>query len=368
MDVAIIGGGIVGLSLARELLEQGLSVTVFERESLCGQGTSSASLRVLHSGFRYLASGNLTACAESMKARALFHTRYPSLVAPLYCALPVSSVEGIGARLLALPYRVLLDRFGFHDPSPIVRPTATFASENPDLPELPSERVLEWQDSYLFEPRALTDAVCREILEKGGSLRTSCCVSSLRPEKDGWSIESLNESFTANIVVRTSRDKDLLSTSPSEGFPLARAWNVVVNTSFVPQGRGIGIKGRSGRMFFCVGRGSCTAIGTMYDPLTSHLTRGAPSLEEVRDFINEVSLAFRRRIRFSVVDVESGEHGFIPVRSVTRQGVKFLGRDKVKKSGPPFLYEVYGTKFTTAPVLAERVTRQILTDLKEVRE
>ncbi len=50
--VGIIGGGITGLSLARDLAMRGLEVTLFERSSL-GDETSSHTHGVLHSGARY---------------------------------------------------------------------------------------------------------------------------------------------------------------------------------------------------------------------------------------------------------------------------------------------------------------------------
>jgi len=50
--VGIIGGGITGLGLARDLAMRGLEVTVFDRSSL-GQETSSHTHGVLHSGARY---------------------------------------------------------------------------------------------------------------------------------------------------------------------------------------------------------------------------------------------------------------------------------------------------------------------------
>jgi L-2-hydroxyglutarate oxidase len=54
-DVAVVGGGLVGLATAMQLLEQrpGLRVTVLEREEQVGQGQSSRNSGVLHAGLYY---------------------------------------------------------------------------------------------------------------------------------------------------------------------------------------------------------------------------------------------------------------------------------------------------------------------------
>lgn len=54
-DFAIVGGGIVGLALARELLRRapGASVVVFEKEEGLGEHASGRNSGVLHAGFYY---------------------------------------------------------------------------------------------------------------------------------------------------------------------------------------------------------------------------------------------------------------------------------------------------------------------------
>ena len=50
-DITIIGAGVVGLSIAKTLAEQGkLSVLVIEKNESFGQETSSRNSEVIHSG------------------------------------------------------------------------------------------------------------------------------------------------------------------------------------------------------------------------------------------------------------------------------------------------------------------------------
>ena len=54
-DVAIIGGGIIGLAIARELLEREprMNVIVLEKEMQLGTHASGRNSGVFHSGFYY---------------------------------------------------------------------------------------------------------------------------------------------------------------------------------------------------------------------------------------------------------------------------------------------------------------------------
>jgi L-2-hydroxyglutarate oxidase LhgO len=53
IDVAVIGGGVVGLSCALTLAESGASVCVIERESRPGRGMSTHNSGVIHAGIYY---------------------------------------------------------------------------------------------------------------------------------------------------------------------------------------------------------------------------------------------------------------------------------------------------------------------------
>ena len=68
-DVAVAGGGIVGLATARALAERGLDVIVLEREAVLGGHQTSHNSGVIHAGI-YYAPGSLKAklCVEGAAA------------------------------------------------------------------------------------------------------------------------------------------------------------------------------------------------------------------------------------------------------------------------------------------------------------
>jgi L-2-hydroxyglutarate oxidase LhgO len=75
LDCAIIGGGVVGLAVARKLALLGRQVVLFEAERATGQHTSSRNSEVMHAGI-YYPTGSLKArlCVQGRHLLELYST------------------------------------------------------------------------------------------------------------------------------------------------------------------------------------------------------------------------------------------------------------------------------------------------------
>ena len=51
LDVIIIGAGVVGAMIAKELSKYELNIVILEKENDCGNGASSANSAIIHSGY-----------------------------------------------------------------------------------------------------------------------------------------------------------------------------------------------------------------------------------------------------------------------------------------------------------------------------
>ena len=133
-DVLVIGGGINGIGVYRDLAAQGVAALLVERNDFCG-GTSAASSRLAHGGLKYLETGEFGLVRESVTERDRLLRNAPHLVEPLEVWMPLASRFGgtLGAltRFLGLgskprrkgsvPVRIglmLYDRFRA-DPPPL---------------------------------------------------------------------------------------------------------------------------------------------------------------------------------------------------------------------------------------------------------
>lgn len=101
-DVLIIGAGINGAGLFRDLCEQGLRCLIVDKGDY-GSGTSAAPSRLIHGGLKYLETGELRLVAESTYERNLLLRNAPHTVAPLPTVIPAFSwTKGIGPALRTL--------------------------------------------------------------------------------------------------------------------------------------------------------------------------------------------------------------------------------------------------------------------------
>ena len=91
LDVIVVGGGINGIGVFRELALQGLRVLLVERNDFCS-GCSAAPSRMIHGGLRYLENGEFDLVRESLRERDALLRNAPHLVRPLPTTIPLTSV------------------------------------------------------------------------------------------------------------------------------------------------------------------------------------------------------------------------------------------------------------------------------------
>ena len=87
-DVLVLGAGINGAALARELLLNGVSVVVIDSDDIAS-GTTAWSTRLVHGGLRYLEYGEFSLVHESLVERERLCRLAPHLVRPLGFSIPL---------------------------------------------------------------------------------------------------------------------------------------------------------------------------------------------------------------------------------------------------------------------------------------
>lgn len=88
MKLAVVGGGINGLSSAWQLALAGHQVSLFERHQLMA-ATSSASSKLLHGGLRYLEQGEFRLVREALQERRWWLKKAPQLTRRLPILYPI---------------------------------------------------------------------------------------------------------------------------------------------------------------------------------------------------------------------------------------------------------------------------------------
>jgi 2-hydroxyglutarate dehydrogenase len=184
-DVAVAGGGIVGLAVARALALRGRTVTVFEREPAIGAHQTSHNSGVIHAGI-YYRPGTLKArlCREG--AEALY----------AYCAERGLAAERCGKLVVAvrpadLPRLDELERRARENGVPGVRrlgPGDLRAVE----PAIRGLGALHSPETGMTDFAAVAASFARDVEANGGRVLTGRAVRAIVERPDG--VELLTES------------------------------------------------------------------------------------------------------------------------------------------------------------------------------
>lgn len=94
-ELAILGGGISGLGVARAAARAGIDTLLVERGDLAG-GASSASSHMLHGGLRYLEQGQVGLVREALRQRTELLRMAPGLTTPCRFVVPVYGGSRVG--------------------------------------------------------------------------------------------------------------------------------------------------------------------------------------------------------------------------------------------------------------------------------
>jgi len=183
-DLAVIGGGITGLGVARLAARNGFSVALLERGDLVS-GASSHSSHMLHGGLRYLENAHFALVRESLEERAAVSRMAPALTHPHRFLVPLYRGGRVPPWKLRLGLR-LYDWFaGGHALAPrsFVRAREALELE----PSLSAEGLLGaglYSDAVM-DDAALGIAVARDAAAHGASIHTGVEVIEARPVEGG---------------------------------------------------------------------------------------------------------------------------------------------------------------------------------------
>jgi len=109
-DAIIVGGGITGAGIFRELSRMGYHILLLDQTDFAF-GTSSRSSKLVHGGLRYLANAQFQVTYESVREREHLQQEFPDLVKPLEFLIPIFERYKHGAAFFNMGLN-LYDVFG----------------------------------------------------------------------------------------------------------------------------------------------------------------------------------------------------------------------------------------------------------------
>ncbi len=209
VDVAVVGGGIVGLATATEIARRRpeLRLAVVEKEAAIGCHQTGHNSGVVHSGVFY-APGSRKA-ALTLRGRA-------ALLA--YCARERLPVGPIGKLVVApTPAAVpALDRIAARARANgvvgVVRRSPQELAER--LPGLRAAAALDVPSAAIVDFRAVARRLAEGLARRGGEIRLGVRVEGAARAPDGWRLSTSEGEIAAGLVVNCAGlGSDLLARS-----------------------------------------------------------------------------------------------------------------------------------------------------------
>ena len=185
-EVLIIGAGINGISIARDLSLQGVNVILVDRADVM-TGASAASSHMIHGGIRYLENGEFRLVRESVQERNDLLRTAPHVVKPLRTTVPMFSYfagtlqaplrmlnHGKGKRSERGAFLIAIGLMIYESFSRIngSTPRFTFAGKQKAAQELPSlhpdvKCVATYYDASVHEPERLAMDLVSDAVATG---------------------------------------------------------------------------------------------------------------------------------------------------------------------------------------------------------
>jgi len=197
IDVAVVGGGVVGLASALALAERGATVCVIEKESRPGRGMSSHNSGVIHAGI-YYPRDSLKAklCLEGRDRLYDFCRRYA--VPHRRCGkLLVASLEGEIREL-----EVLCARGIANGATSLQIVDAHFVRHRE--PHVHAVAAVWSPDTGILETEALISTFSRLCRERDVAMLVGTAVIGASPSIHGIELVTSRERFVAGTVVNAA--------------------------------------------------------------------------------------------------------------------------------------------------------------------
>ncbi len=361
-DLAILGGGLNGASVARDAAGRGLRVLLVEQGDLAG-GASSASPRLIHGDLARLERRDFRRVRAALAERDVWLRIAPHLVRPMRFAIPAHSDERPPWVLRAWLW--LYDRLGARRPLP---PSGTVdITHHPagDALKRPFGTAFEYSDCIVDDTRLVVLSAL-DAAERGAAICTGArCVRADRGEV--WRLAIIDRGHrriaTARALVNatgawTASVADTVLRVPAPPLATAQIGQIVVKRLFDSDNVYV-FQNHDRRLIFASPyERDFTLIGSIGHPFKGDPAVVAMAAGDVAYLCDAANRYFRERVETAdVVRTVSGAN------SVVGRGAQALRRDGVlsfdARRGKAPLVTIFGGDITTARLRAERAVSQL---------
>jgi len=343
-DVAIVGGGMAGASIARRAAKAGLSTVLLE-EADFASGASSKTTNVSDGGLRDLALRDLKAARQAAMERERLHRMAPHLVEPVTMVVPFRNrLRWITFKLDFLFYK-LFGLFASSDQHQRWSLDEVRAAE-PALAADVNPLVWTYRE-YLVDRARLVIAVLRDAAIHGAECANYVRVSSIELRRNQYFLNTRDLLSGADVTVRSR------CVVNAAGPWLDQLEHIAVPHQYLPINNLVFMEANDGQIIFAFPRGQVTCIGSTNTPYGDALTRWpAVTIEDINYLLAPVSRYFVDS-QLQAADVVASWAGLRP--SISQVG-DASGRDSVRSevmSDSKGLISIAMGKFSSSQLITQ---------------
>ncbi|SIN90688.1 glycerol-3-phosphate dehydrogenase [Parasphingorhabdus marina DSM 22363] len=370
-DLAIIGGGINGVGIARDAVGRGLKVLLVERDDLASH-TSSASTKLVHGGLRYLEHYEFSLVRKALQEREVLLRAAPHIIWPMRFVLPVD--EGMRPAWFLRLGLFLYDHLGSRSLLPGTKSLNLRKDERGYPLQERLKKGFAYSDCWVEDARLVT-LTARDAAERGADIRTRTeCTGLTRGDKH-WTLALRSEEGSveeqARVLVNAAGPwVDPVTalydqSSNAAKLRLVKGSHIVVARKFEGDHSYI-FQNKDGRIVFAIPyEGDHTLIGTTDQPWNYDEGPARISDGEIDYLCAAASEYFKEPVRRD--HVQWTYSGVRPLFDDKSQSASTVTRDYVfdynDQTGAPVL-SVFGGKITTYRVLARQAMKTLKAALR----
>ena len=366
-DVLVVGGGINGAGIARDLAGRGLSVILAEKDDLAAH-TSSSSTKLIHGGLRYLEHREFSLVRKALAEREVLLRIAPHIMWPMRFVMPHEPSMR--------PFWMI--RAGLFLYDHLARREMLSGSETIDLRHHRSghplkpflQRAFVYSDGWVDDARlVLLNAV--DASRRGAQIMTRCQCVQARREAGAWVVTLVAEpdpqpmTVRARLLVNAAGPwaaqflKQNAGVSGARTLRLVKGSHIVVPRMF-DHDEAYLLQAPDRRVIFVIPyEGRFTLIGTT-DVEVQNLDKPVRiDPAEIQYLCDQVNRYFERQI--VPADVVWSYSGVRPLLEDESSDASSVTRDYQLEmdADDPALMTVWGGKITTYRKLAEEAARSI---------
>ena len=416
-DLVVIGGGITGACLAADAAMRGLSVALVEKNDF-GGATSSASSKLLHGGIRYLQQLNFAKVRESARERIYFQqlaphlTRYIPFIIPTYTGLSKGRFVMRSAMVL---YELICSGLNglLQDAAKRVPGSRmlTRAEVSERVPGIAAERLtggVAFYESHMYSSERMTLAFVECAVQHGAVAANYLEVKAFTGIEEGRvrgvtvtdRLDNQQFDISATLVVNAAgpwipvlnqhleqgmaehgKNESIVSAYSKGAHIVARPLTRDVAVALPTRKQNQAVINRGGRHVFIIPWRGYSLIGTTYGAFKDDLDNVGATDADIDEMLEDINAAFAEKEGHNVEskalerkDVVHAFAGIYPLVDDVIQNNVYQGTGKyqVVDHGESHrmegLFSVFGAKYTTARLLAEKALDRIVAKLdREVK-